>query len=369
MPLESTIQTEYLIDGESALKTLLHDRYHLNQKIGEGGSAKVYLAFDLVLRKNVALKILSRQADKKKFRVSLQRFKREVELALKFDSKHLVSILDIFTTENQRQVIVMEYVDGITLKHYINSQHHLAPREALAIIYQIIQGTAAIHKHNVIHRDLKPQNILIAADGLVKITDFGISFLLNQHSNTITENGNIVGSMQYIPPEYVIDTKNLDFKTDIYSIGIILYEMLTGHVPFNSPNANFVEIFKKHIEKQIPAIPLEDVYLNKTINYLIYRATFKNPQNRYQNIDELKLAVETILANKPLLLTPIHARNKIFTPRNIQDKMNHYLKQQRKQTPTLHATYNRRRLIIFGVAILSVILFLVVFVLIFKYGI
>jgi len=217
---------------------LLGDRYRIIDTLGEGGMANVYLAEDIILQRKVAVKIL--RLDLQKEPQTLARFQREALATSELSHPNIVMVLDV-GTDHGLPYMVMEYVDGPDLKEYIRANSPLNLGNIIKIMDQILSAMSLAHKHNVIHRDLKPQNILMDKHGNIKIADFGIAVALNQ--NSVTQTNSAIGSVHYMSPEQTrggLVTK----QSDIYSLGIILYELITGNVPFNGDSA--VSIALKH---------------------------------------------------------------------------------------------------------------------------
>lgn len=255
----------------------LTDRYKILKKIGEGGMARVYKGTDLLLRRTVAVKVLKDQmtgdAD------FVRRFHREAQAAAGLSHPHIVNIYDV-GEEDGNYYIVMEYVDGITLKEYIREKGTLPPEEAVNIASQIAEALVTAHAAGVIHRDIKPQNILFSRDGKAKVVDFGIA--IAPGGTTITYSDDVFGSVHYFSPEQA--RGNLaGTQSDLYSLGIILYEMLTGYVPFSGESP--VSIAMKHVQEEIqPPRELADD-IPEPLERIILNAVEKNPRRRYQDAE------------------------------------------------------------------------------------
>ena len=204
----------------------INDRYKIIKSIGEGGMANVYLAHDEILDREVAVKVLRGDlAEDDKF---VRRFQREAISASSLNHPNIVEVYDV-GEDNGSYFIVMEYLDGVTLKNLVKKRGRLSLSEVIDIMTQLTDGISCAHKSMIIHRDIKPQNVMILNDGRVKITDFGISTALN--SIEMTQTNSIMGSVHYLPPEQANGEKTT-FKSDIYSLGILMYELLTGSIPF-----------------------------------------------------------------------------------------------------------------------------------------
>lgn len=269
---------------------LLNDRYVIRRSIGEGGMANVYLAFDNILQRNVAIKVL--RGDLSDDELFIKRFRREALAATALNHPNIVQIFDI-GEENNKYFIVMEYVEGITLKQLLLKRKRLTISEVIDIIKQISLGIAHAHSKQIIHRDIKPHNILIQKDGTVKITDFGIAVTLN--STLLTQTNSILGSVHYLPPEQISgDVANV--RSDIYSIGILMYELLTGELPYDGDSA--VTIALMHVREKFPSARKKDSAISQSIENIIIRATAKNPKNRYASAKEMYKDLDNALEDK-----------------------------------------------------------------------
>lgn len=265
----------------------INDRYQIIRLIGEGGMANVYLAYDTILEREVAVKVLRGDlADDEKF---IRRFQREAISASSLNHPNIVEIYDV-GEDDGNYYIVMEYVDGKTLKSLIKKRGSLTLPEVVDIMLQLTSAIACAHESYIIHRDIKPQNVLILDNGVVKITDFGIAMALN--SNELTQTNSVMGSVHYLPPEQANGT-GATMKSDIYSLGILMYEALTGKVPFKGDNA--VEIAIKQMRDEIPSVVREFPEIPQSIENIILRACAKNPDNRYDNVMELHNDIEVAL--------------------------------------------------------------------------
>ncbi len=265
----------------------INDRYQIIRTIGEGGMANVYLAHDLILDRDVAVKILRGDlADDEKF---VRRFQREAIAASSLSHPNIVEMYDV-GEDNGKYYIVMEYVEGKTLKNLIKKRGALTLPEVIDIMTQLTAAISCAHDSNIIHRDIKPQNVLIKEDGIVKITDFGIAMALN--SNELTQTNSVMGSVHYLPPEQA-NGKGATLKSDIYSLGIVMFELLTGMLPFKGDNA--VEIAIKQMKNQIPSVCEINEQIPQSIENIILKACAKNPKNRYNTVKEMYKDIETCL--------------------------------------------------------------------------
>ncbi len=265
----------------------INDRYQIIRMIGEGGMANVYLAHDTILDRDVAVKILRGDlADDEKF---VRRFQREAISASSLSHPNIVEMYDVGEDDGQ-YYIVMEYVDGKTLKSLVKRRGGLTIPEVIDIMLQLTSAVACAHDSYIIHRDIKPQNVLIKEDGTVKITDFGIAMALN--SNELTQTNSVMGSVHYLPPEQA-NGSGSTIKSDIYSLGILMFELLTGTLPFKGDNA--VEIAIKQMKEKIPSVCEINENIPQTIENVILKACAKNPRNRYDNVLEMHDDIKTAL--------------------------------------------------------------------------
>ena len=257
----------------------INDRYQIIRTIGEGGMANVYLAHDTILDREVAVKILRGDlSDDEKF---VRRFQREAISASSLSHPNIVEMYDVGEDEG-KYYIVMEYVDGKTLKSLVKRRGSLTLTEVIDIMLQLTSAVACAHDSYIIHRDIKPQNVLIKEDGTVKITDFGIAMALN--SNELTQTNSVMGSVHYLPPEQA-NGSGSTIKSDIYSLGILMFELLTGKLPFKGDNA--VEIAIKQMRDQIPSVCAINSEIPQAVENIILKACAKNPKNRYENVLEM----------------------------------------------------------------------------------
>jgi len=265
----------------------ISDRYQIIKSIGEGGMANVYLAYDTILDRNVAIKVLRGDlANDEKF---VRRFQREALAASSLSNPNIVEVYDV-GEDNGEYYIVMEYIEGKHLKQLLKKRGKLTVTEAVDIVSQITSGLSVAHDSYIIHRDIKPQNIMILENGLVKITDFGIAMALN--STQLTQTNSVMGSVHYLPPEQA-SGKGSTLQSDIYSIGILFYELLTGKLPYKGENA--VEIALKHLKEPLPSIREEIPSIPQSVENIIIKATAKNPKNRYTDAREMNEDLKTCL--------------------------------------------------------------------------
>ena len=259
----------------------INDRYKIIEKIGGGGMADVYLARDVILERYVAVKIL--RLDFSNNEEFIRRFRREAQSATSLVHPNIVSIYDVGEEEDNIYYIVMEYVNGETLKQYIQNHSPIPVDKAVDLMLQLVSAIKHAHQNNIIHRDIKPQNILIDKRETVKVTDFGIATALT--STTITQTNSLLGSVHYISPEQArgsVATK----KSDIYSLGIVFFEILTGRLPFSGESA--VSIALKHLQDETPSPRKWNPLIPQSVENIIIRATAKDPYYRYNDIEELE---------------------------------------------------------------------------------
>ncbi len=265
----------------------INDRYEVIRSIGEGGMANVYLGYDTILDRNVAIKVL--RGDLSNDEKFVRRFQREALSASSLAHPNIVEMYDV-GEDDGLYYIVMEYIDGKTLKQLLKKRGTLTLSEAIDIMLQLTEGMAHAHDSYIIHRDLKPQNIMIKDDGQIKITDFGIAMALN--ATQLTQTNSVMGSVHYLPPEQA-SGKGSTIKSDIYSMGIIFYELLSGSLPFRGDNA--VEIALKHMRDPLPSLRENNPEIPQSIENIIKRATAKNPKNRYDDVRSMHQDLLTAL--------------------------------------------------------------------------
>ena len=265
----------------------LSDRYEILSKIGAGGMSDVYKAKDHILSRFVAIKVLKSEFSEDSSFVT--KFRAEAQSAAGLEHPNIVNIYDV-GSEDGLYYIVMEYVEGITLKTYIEKKGQLSFKESASIAIQVARGIEAAHNKDIIHRDIKPQNIIISTEGKVKVTDFGIARAAS--ANTIS--ADVMGSVHYASPE---QARNgfVDGRSDIYSLGIVMFEMITGRVPFDGDTT--VAVALRHLQEDIarPSIYAPDIPIS--FEKIILKCTQKTPDRRYQNIEELLVDLRRSLAN------------------------------------------------------------------------
>ena len=265
----------------------INDRYQIIKSIGEGGMANVYLAYDTILDRDVAVKVL--RGDLSNDEKFVRRFQREALNASSLSHPNIVEVYDV-GDDNGQYFIVMEYIEGKNLKDLLKKRGKLTVPEVIDIMSQIADGLSVAHDSYIIHRDIKPQNIMILENGLVKITDFGIAMAMN--ATQLTQTNSVMGSVHYLPPEQA-SGKGSTLKSDIYSMGILMYELLTGTLPYRGENA--VEIALKHLKEPLPSIREEIPDLPQSVENIILKSAAKNPKNRYNDAREMYEDLKTCL--------------------------------------------------------------------------
>ncbi|MDX8045008.1 Stk1 family PASTA domain-containing Ser/Thr kinase [Gracilibacillus sp. S3-1-1] len=259
---------------------MLNERYEIIKSIGGGGMANVYLGNDTILNRQVAIKVLRLEyANDEEF---ITRFHREAQAATSLSHPNIVSIYDV-GEEEQIYYMVMEYVDGMTLKQYIQLHAPIEVEEVIEIMTQITSAISHAHDNGLIHRDIKPQNILIDTYGQVKVTDFGIAVALS--ATALTQTNSVLGSVHYLSPEQARGGK-ANRKSDIYSLGIVLFEMLTGYLPFSGQSA--VSIALKHLQSETPSVKDLNPLVPQSLENVVLKATTKDPFYRYQEVYEME---------------------------------------------------------------------------------
>jgi serine/threonine-protein kinase len=267
--------------------TVLSGRYRLESKLGSGGMSTVYLAQDEVLDRPVAVKMMHREISEEADQ--LERFRREARAAARLSHPNLVSVIDAGEDEG-RPYIVFEYVEGDTLKRRIQNEGGLPVDEAVAYAIEIGRGLIAAHGRKLIHRDVKPQNVLIDHDGRAKVTDFGIARSLE--SKGLTATGRVLGTTDYVSPEQAMG-EEVDERSDVYSLGIVLYEMLVGDVPFQAETQ--VGVAMKHVNEPLPDVLVARPDVSAAVASVVDRSTTKDPRDRYGSVGEMVRDLEATL--------------------------------------------------------------------------
>ena len=269
------------------LGTTLNGRYRLESRIGSGGMSTVYLAVDETLQRQVAIKLMNREVASDSDQ--LERFRREARAVAQLSHPHIVGVIDAGEDEG-RPYIVFEYVEGETLKERIRRCGRLPIAEAVAYAIEIARALGAAHSRNIVHRDVKPQNVLIDEEGSAKVTDFGIARTLDEEG--LTADGRVLGTTDYVSPEQALG-QPVTGQSDLYSLGIVLFEMLTGQVPFKGENQ--VAVAMKHVRDELPDVQPLRPHVSAALAAVIDRATAKNQRDRYANDAELIADLEDVL--------------------------------------------------------------------------
>lgn len=279
----------------------ISDRYKIIGLIGGGGMSNVYLAHDMILNRDVAIKIL--RYDFTNEDELYRRFQREALSATSLTHPNIVSVYDV-GDDGDLHYIVMEYVQGKTLKQYIQEFAPISPARCVHIMKQLTSAIANAHENHIIHRDIKPQNILMDAEGNVKITDFGIAMTLS--ATSFTQTNSVLGTVHYLSPEQARGGTATN-KSDIYALGIVLYELLTGELPFSGESA--ISIALKHLQSETPSVRAFDATIPQSVENVVLKATAKDASHRYSTVEEMQADLETVLSpnrmNEPKFVIPV----------------------------------------------------------------
>src|SRR3954471_13050517 len=266
----------------------INGRYKVLDMVGGGGMDNVYLAHDMILDRDVAVKVL--RLDFANDEELIRRFQREAQSATSLVHQNIVSIYDVGEEGDSVYYIVMEYVEGQTLKQYIQQHSPIPVSKALSIMEQLTSAITHAHQNHIIHRDIKPQNILMDQNGNVKITDFGIAMALS--ATSITQTNSVLGSVHYLSPEQARGGV-ANHKSDIYSLGIVMFELLTGRLPFSGESA--VSIALKHLQSEIPSLRRWNATVPQSVENIVLKATAKDPFHRYASVQEVEEDLRTAL--------------------------------------------------------------------------
>ncbi len=270
------------------LGTTLSGRYRLEARIGAGGMSTVYRALDETLQRQVAIKLMNREVATDSDQ--LERFRREARAVAQLSHPHIVGVIDAGDDEN-RPYIVFEYVEGETLKERIRRLGRLPIAESVAYAIEIARALGAAHARHIVHRDVKPQNVLIDEEGSAKVTDFGIARTLDEEG--LTADGRVLGTTDYVSPEQALG-QPVTGQSDLYSLGVVLYEMLTGEVPFKGDSQ--VAVAMKHVREEIPDVQSKRPEVSAALAAVVDGATAKRQDERYANDAELIADLEDVLA-------------------------------------------------------------------------
>lgn len=338
------------------MSQLLGNRYLLKKRIGQGGMADVYLAKDTVLDRDVAIKIL--RGDLSSDPVALLRFQREANAASGLNHPNIVEVYDV-GEDAGRHYIVMELMSGTTLKELIARRGSLDKYEAVSIMEQLTLALSKAHRNQVIHRDIKPQNILVQSDGTVKITDFGIA--LAEDALQLTKSDSVVGSVHYLAPE-CSRGEGATVQSDIYALGVVLYELLVGDVPFRGDAP--VEIAMKHMRDPFPSILDFNPSLPTSLANIIAKATHKNRIYRYSSAeefyDDLRSALDASRINEPLWYPDVEEDEGT----KVIAKLTHVEGEELQDEPENKPENNKRKKMVIAGVILTVILSVMLYFLI-----
>lgn len=281
---------------------VIGQRYKIISELGKGGMSDVYEARDVIFRREVALKIIKFENAKRID--NLIRFQNEARFSAAFNHPNIVKIYD-YGEYNNLPYIVTEYVKGQTLRDVLDYKRCFSLNESSSIMLQLCDALIEVHSKNIVHRDIKPQNIYYASDGGIKLGDFGISILLGSGIN-VNENKKVMGTAQYLAPELVYGEK-ATFQSDIYAMGITFFELLSGRVPFDGKNPHDVAIMQ--VEKEVPSPLSINPDLPKEVEYIIFKAVNKNLDERYKSVSEMKKDILSLYKNKRIM----RKRGSLFT--------------------------------------------------------
>jgi tRNA A-37 threonylcarbamoyl transferase component Bud32 len=306
--------------ASSLIGTVLSGRYRLESKLGSGGMSTVYLARDATLERWVAVKVMHREMSDQPDQI--ERFRREARAVAQLSHPNVVAVIDA-GEDGGHPYIVFEYVDGETLKQRIERVGPLPVDEATAYAIEIGRGLSAAHARRLVHRDVKPQNVLIDSEGRAKVTDFGIARSLE--ADGLTQTGRVLGTTDYVSPEQAMG-RGVDARTDIYSLGVVLYETLTGEVPFTAETV--VGVAMKHVNEPIPDVQSKRPEVSSALAAVVERATAKDPKQRYPDmascLAELEGALEVEVARSggshgqaTTVLGTVPSKRKLLTTRRI----------------------------------------------------
>ena len=278
----------------SPVGTLLSHRYRLDAQVGIGGMSTVYRAFDTVLERQVAIKLMHREIAGDSDQ--LERFRREARAVAQLNHPHIVGVIDAGEEgdpDHPTPYIVFEYVEGETLKQRIRRNTRLSIGESIAYAIEIARALGTAHERQIVHRDVKPQNVLIDEEGAAKVTDFGIARTLHQEG--LTADGRVLGTTDYVSPEQALG-RAVNGQTDLYSLGIVLFEMLTGDVPFKGENQ--IAVAMKHVREDLPDVQTRRPEVSAALAAVLDRATAKDLDHRYPDAQSMIADLEDVLATE-----------------------------------------------------------------------
>ncbi len=280
-------------EATERINEIIDDRYKIMEVAGSGGMAFVYRAHDLISDKDVAIKMMKEETAANK--VNLSRFEREARASASLNHQNIVKVLNVGSYQGL-PYMVNEYVEGQNLKEVLDVRGKFSFMEACDIMYQLCSAVMYAHNHGIIHRDIKPQNIFLTSEGIIKLGDFGIATF--QNSSHVTRQENVVGTIYYIAPEVTQGNPSTN-RSDIYSMGITFFELITGRVPFDGENYYAISAMK--IRDEFPSIKKYNPKTPECIENIIYKACLRNPNDRYVNAEMMRNEIEKILKNPSLL--------------------------------------------------------------------
>lgn len=295
------------------INDIVDDRYKIVSLLGEGGMALVYKANDLITSKDVALKIMRPETAIDK--TNLSRFEREARAAASLNHQNIVRVNNLGTYKGY-PYMVNELITGQTLRQILDIRGKFSIIESLDIMEQLCRAISYAHQHGVIHRDIKPQNIFLASDGTIKLADFGIATF--QNANHVTRSEIVIGSVHYMAPE-ISQGHPASERSDIYSMGITFFELITGKVPFDSQSA--VTVALMHIKDKFPSIKKFNNKTPQCVEEIILKAVNKDPIDRYNSAEEMRSAINNILSNRELLTKKKTLFSKLFKRKDSNKKI------------------------------------------------
>src|SRR6188474_132647 len=279
-----------VLTRDELIESTLNGRYRINAELGAGGMSTVYLGFDETLERPVAVKVLHSEISRDPS--ALERFRREARTVAQLSHPNVVMVIDA-GEDDGHAFIVFEHIKGETLKDRIRRDGKLPVSEAVAYAIEIGRALQAAHERQLVHRDVKPHNVLIDEEGRAKVTDFGIARNLELEAKHLTGAGKVVGTTDYVSPEQALGHE-VTGQSDIYSLGIVLYEMLTGEVPFKGGNS--MDVAVKHVREGLPDVQKRRPEISAALAGVVERATAKEVANRYSSAEELVKDLEEVLA-------------------------------------------------------------------------
>ena len=303
---------------------LISGRYRIEAVVGTGGMAVVYRALDLQENRTVAIKVLRPEYESDMEFV--RRFSREAEAAAKMSHENIVNMLDV-GIEGDMRYIVMEYVDGQTLKEMIRDEGRIHPDVALRMTIRILAAVDHAHRNGIVHRDIKPQNILVDKQGRVKVADFGIARLKASQTTQLDPNGSAMGSVHYLSPEQARG-EVADEQSDLYSVGVVLYEMLTGHVPFDGDTT--ISVALKHVNEQPASMRTRNSHISRALDEVVMRALCKDKQLRYQSAAEMAADLRMTISHPRGGFVHYPTKREEAPPEPVREEPKKHVQQQAK---------------------------------------